>query len=192
MNTSDLHNHFSEPRTEEERKRRELFEQGRLARLEQMGQRHHEQAIHKAINHEGERLKQEREEKSAPKEVKLFNARWQHIDPEIQQERPDSVYIGETIALTVDQENGDSRPIEFQIKDRNIKTNIDPEKGVDEVQSKIDSPSPSVEWIVLEPRSTKEATREMDVFFFAKSGEITSEVCKIKILIRPVSFILSM
>ncbi len=192
MNTSDLWNHFKELTGEEERKRRELLEQGRLARLEQMRNRQREQILHEAIDREGERLKKEREEKSHSRELKLFNVRWQHLDQEIHKERPDSVYIGETIIFTVDHENGDNRPIEFQVKDSKIKSGIDPEKGVDEVQSKIESPSHSVQWTVLEPRSIKEANREMDLYVLAKSGEITSDICKITVLDIPGKhFILS-
>ncbi len=111
MNTSGsvLFHHFQQPLTEEERSRHDKMEQGRLDRLERMRQLNHELTIHEAFEREGERLRQERVERSKPKEVKLTNPRWQHVDQNIQQKRPDSVYIGDTITHTVDQEGAFER-----------------------------------------------------------------------------------
>ncbi len=176
---------FHQPRTEKQREEYEQREQYRQARLQAMRERQDEEAVQEAFAREEKQLQKEREEKNIPKKVTLKNPRWEHIDENARLERPNSVYIGETIRLIIDQENGDNRPIEFLIKDMKIKTQIDPERGVDEVLSKIESPSPSVEWTVLDPRSKRECAREMNVLFFAQSRDISSDPCMINVLEKP-------
>ncbi len=174
-----MYDHFNNSLTPEEHEKREA---NRLNRLRIMKERSEDEQDKKALKQEGERLRKEREEQSQSKKVKLNNPRWIHVNTDLQVERPDSVYIGETIKLIVDQENGNDKPIEFLVKDSKIQSRIDPEKGVDEVLSKIESPSPEVEWTVIDPRCKKEMGRKMDVYFFAKSRDISSAVCKITVL----------
>ncbi len=177
--------YFREPKTPEEKKHREEMEAARLRRIHILKERSENQAMLEAQKREGEQARKQREERNAPKDVNLTNPRWIHVDETARLERPNQAYIGEKIILLVDQEYGDGKNIEFNIHDIKIQGKIDPNREVDEVKTKIDSPTPSVEWTILDPRSKKEKDREMQVYFYARCGKDFSENCFIELLERP-------
>ncbi len=182
-----MFDYFREPKTPEEKKHREEMEAARLRRIQILKERSDEQLIQEAFKRDEEQLRKEREERSAPKDVKLTNPRWEHVDEIARSERPDQAFIGETIKLFVDQEHGNGKSITFNIHDIKINSRIDPNREVHDIKGKIDSPTPSTEWTVTDPRSRKEKDREMQVYFYARSGKDYSENCYITLLDHPKS-----
>ncbi len=180
-----MFDYFREPKTPEEKKHREEMEAARLRRIQILKERSDEQLIQEAFKRDEEQLRKEREERAAPKDVKLTNPRWQHADETIRNERPDEVYVGETILLFIDQEHGNGKNADFNIHDNNISSKIDPNREVHDIRIKMNSPTCSVKWVVTDPRSNKEKDREMKVYFYVRSGKDFSENCDIKILENP-------
>lgn len=141
-----------------------------------------EQEVLKA---EEERQKQEQTEQQTKKKINLTNPRWIHKDKGAQKDRPKHAYIGDTILLSVDQENADSRTLSFKIHDNLMPMSMDPERLVQEEKLKVETPSPETPWKVCNPRSKKQADRDIDVYFMAMCDEEHySSNCEISILER--------
>lgn len=170
---------FKERDEEEREKKRIERENAKRKILERMRE-------HNAIKREYEAaVQQEAEEKQAREDVKkdleILNLRWEHTEKEIADKRPDFTVIGDTIKLHADVKNGDGNKSLFEIHDLNIPYNIDPEQWVAEKKSIVEAEASEVEWKVSDPRSKKNADREIDVYFLVKVKDVYSENCEIPV-----------
>ncbi len=138
----------------------------------------------KIIRQEYERAEQQEAEENqgeTKKELEIINLRWEHTEQSVADQRPDFVSIGDTIKLLADVNNGDGNKSLFEVHDLNIPYSIDPEQLVLDKSSKVDASATSVEWKVSDPRSKKNADREIDLYFLVKVKDAFSENCEIPV-----------
>ncbi len=128
---------------------------------------------------EEKRQQEEKKQRNEDKKIVLSNPRWIHTEQSVKDQRPDSVQIDDKIKLIVDQQNGEGKTLSFNILDLQMPTSVDPERLVKEIQIKIDSPSPEVEWTVKDPRTKNDADRDVDLIFHAICNEESTENCDI-------------
>lgn len=141
---------------------------------------------HKRIRQEYELAEQqEAQEKQKKEETKkvleIINLRWEHTEKSVADQRPDFVVIGDTIKLLADVNNGDGNKSLFEVHDLNIPYSIDPEQLVVDKSSKVEASATNVEWKVSDPRSKKNAEREIDLYFLVKVKDTFSENCEIPV-----------
>lgn len=162
---------------EEIEKKRIEKENAKRKILDQMRRHKVIRSEYEAAEHQEAQEKQEQEEGS--KELVIKNLRWEHLDKSVNDKRPDHVSIKDQIKLLADVENGDGNKAFFEVHDLNIPFNIDPEKLVTNKTTKVESGACNVEWTVSDPRSKKNADREIDLYFLVKVKDVYSENCEI-------------
>ncbi len=173
--------YFNLPEENEEEREKKRIERENAKRkiLDQMRER-------KIIRQEYERAEQQEAEekqkqKEPKKELEIINLRWEHAEKEINDKRPDYVVIGDKIKLIADVNNGDGNKSLIEVHDLQIPYSIDPEQLVVDKSSKVDAGATSVEWKVSDPRSKKNADREIDLYFLVKVKDAFSENCEIPV-----------
>lgn len=164
---------------EELEKKRIAKENAKQKILAQMREHKIIRQEYEAAEHQEAQEKQEQEETT--KELQISNLRWEHTEQDISDKRPDYTAIGDKIKLLADVQNGDGNKALFEVHDLNIPYSLDPEQLVVDKSTKVETGSCTVEWKVSDPRSKKNADREIDLYFLVKVKDAYSENCEIPV-----------